>query len=117
MGVFLAARWPQLEPAPEPPPGDGPALPELFPDPTVLPGGDVLAALLRGTMYVGLLAAIATIVVGGATWYVAAHNGNYGGVAWGRRAVGAGLIAAVLIGGARALVYGFYMLGSSTGRL
>jgi len=112
VAVAVAAASPS--PKPELPPTT-PVLPSLYPDASMVPGGEVLAGLLRGTMYVGLLAAIATVVVGAATWYAAAHNGNYGGVAWGRRAVGAGLVAAGLIGGARVLVIFFYGLGASAG--
>jgi hypothetical protein len=80
-------------------------------DPGGLPGGRVLRRMLNGLMYVGLLGCAAAVVVGGATWWLASHGGNYGAAFGGRKAVLAGLAGALVIGGAAGLVNFFYAAG------
>lgn len=83
------------------------------PDPTGLPGGQQLQKLLNGLVFVGLLACVAAIVAGGATWFVGSHSGNYSAAMGGRRAVMAGIVGALVIGAAAALVNFFFHAGSA----
>ncbi|HEU0130949.1 MAG TPA: hypothetical protein VFQ85_08170 [Mycobacteriales bacterium] len=80
-------------------------------DPNGLPGHVVLQQMLNGLMFVGLLGCAAAVVLGGATWWLASHGGNYGAALGGRKAVLAGLAGALVIGGAAQLVNAFYHLG------
>ena len=83
------------------------------PDPSGLPGGAALQKLLDGLVFVGLLACVAAIVVGGATWFVGAQAGNFTASMGGRRAVLAGMVGALVIGAAGALVNFFFTAGST----
>ena len=83
------------------------------PDPTGLPGGPALQRLLNGLVFVGLLGCVAAVVAGGATWFVGAQSGNFTASMGGRRAVLAGLIGALVIGAAAALVNFFFTAGSA----
>ncbi len=83
------------------------------PDPSGLPGGAALQKLLDGLVFVGLLACVAAIVVGGATWFVGAQAGNFTASMGGRRAVLAGMVGALVIGAAGALVNFFFTAGSA----
>jgi hypothetical protein len=69
-----------------------------------LPGGDALATLVGGLMWIGLLACVGAIILGAAAWGLSAHSGNYNGAYMGRRAVLGGFLGALLIGAAAALV-------------
>ncbi len=83
------------------------------PDPSGLPGGAALQKLLDGLVFVGLLACVAAVVVGGATWFVGAQAGNFSASMGGRRAVLAGMVGALVIGAAGALVNFFFTAGSA----
>lgn len=83
------------------------------PDPTGLPGGAALQKLLDGLVFIGLLGCVATIVVGGATWFAGAQSGNFGASLGGRRAVVGGVLGALVIGASAALVNFFFAAGSS----
>lgn len=82
-------------------------------DPRGLPGGRVLQRMLNGLTFVGLLGCAAAVVVGGATWWLASHGGNYNAATGGRRAVFAGVAGALLIGAGAHLVNFFYRLGTA----
>jgi hypothetical protein len=88
-------------PTPTPAPGGDVNTPI---DKTGLPGGDALAKLVGGLMYMGLILCIAAIVVGAAMWGLSAHSGNYQGAYMGRKAVLGGFLGALLIGAAAAIV-------------
>lgn len=81
------------------------------PDPSGLPGGPVLQHLLNGLTFFGLLACVAAVVIGGATWFVGAQAGNYGATHGGRRAVLSGIAGAMVIGAAAAIVNFFFAAG------
>ncbi|HEX8002744.1 MAG TPA: DUF6112 family protein [Mycobacteriales bacterium] len=69
-----------------------------------LPGGDALATLVGGLMWMGLLACVGAIIIGAAAWGLSAHSGNYHGAYMGRKAVLGGFFGALLIGAAAAIV-------------
>lgn len=83
------------------------------PDPNGLPGGPALQKLLNGLVFVGLLGCVAAVVAGGATWFVGAQSGNFAASMGGRRAALAGLVGALVIGAAAALVNFFFDAGSA----
>jgi len=82
------------------------------PDPSGLPGGSTLQHLLDGLVFVGLLSCVAGVVVGGATWFLGAQAGNFTASVGGRRAVLAGMVGALVIGAAAAIVNFFFTAGS-----
>lgn len=82
------------------------------PDPNGLPGGATAQRLLNGLTFYGLLACVAALVIGGATWFTANRAGNYTASFGGKVAVLGGVIGALVIGGAAALVNFFYGAGS-----
>jgi hypothetical protein len=82
------------------------------PDPTGLPGGTTLQHLLNGLVFVGLLSCVAGVVVGGATWFLGSQAGNFTAAVGGRRAVLAGMVGALVIGAAAAIVNFFFTAGS-----
>jgi hypothetical protein len=83
------------------------------PDPTGLPGGAALQKLLNGLVFMGLLGCVAAVVVGGATWFVGAQANNFSASMGGRRAVLAGMVGALVIGAAAAIVNFFFAAGST----
>lgn len=82
------------------------------PDPSGLPGGSTLQHLLNGLVFVGLLSCVAAVVVGGATWFMGSQAGNFTAAIGGRRAVLAGMVGALVIGAAAAIVNFFFTAGS-----
>lgn len=83
------------------------------PDPTGLPGGAALQKLLNGLVFLGLLGCVAAVVAGGATWFVGSQAGNFAASMGGRRAVLAGMVGALVIGAAAAIVNFFFDAGSA----
>lgn len=83
------------------------------PDPSGLPGGAAMQRLLNGLVFDGLLACVAAIVFGAATWFVGSHTGNFAAAVGGRRAVVAGMVGALLIGAAAAIVNFFFAADSA----
>lgn len=77
---------------------------KLEPDPSGLPGSDVLQGLIDGLGFWALLAALAGVLIGAAIWAVASHSNNHHWSAAGRRGTLAAGIAALVIGAAPALV-------------
>jgi hypothetical protein len=77
---------------------------KLEPNPSGLPGSDVLQGLIDGLGFWALLAALAGVLVGAAIWAVASHSNNHHWSAAGRRGTLAAGIAALVIGAAPALV-------------
>jgi hypothetical protein len=82
------------------------------PDSNGLPGGATAQKMLNGLVFYGLLACAAALVVGGATWWAGQRNGNFGAAMGGRTAVFAGLVGAIVVGAAPALVNFFFTAGS-----
>lgn len=83
------------------------------PDPSGLPGGAALKHLLNGLVFVGLLSCVVAVVIGGATWFVGSQAGNFTAAIGGRRAVLAGMVGALVIGAAAAIVNFFFSAGSA----
>ncbi len=83
------------------------------PDPNGLPGGAALQKLLNGLVFLGLLGCVAAVVAGGATWFAGAQAGNFTASVGGRRAVLAGMVGALVIGAAAAIVNFFFDAGSA----
>jgi hypothetical protein len=84
---------------------------KLDPRPGGLPGSEVLQGLVDGLAFWALIAALAALVVGAAVWAWASHAQNHHYSANGRRAVGIGALAALIIGAAPALVNFFAEAG------
>lgn len=83
----------------------------LQPDPTGLPGGDVLQKLTNGLGFWALVLALVGLLVGAAAWALGSHSQNYHHATIGRRAVLISGLAALLIGAAPALVNFFFQTG------
>jgi hypothetical protein len=85
----------------------------LSPDPTALPGGQVLQHLMNGLGGWALILALAGLLVGAATWAVGSHGSNDQQSFTGRRAVLISGLAALLIGAGPAIVNFFFAAGRS----
>lgn len=88
------------------------ALPALSPNLGALPGGPVLTSLVDGLSAWALMAALAGLLIGAATWALGAHSQNYQHAFAGRRAVLVSSVAALAIGAAPAVVRFFYHAGT-----
>ena len=77
-----------------------------------IPNYTQIVSALNGLTLGGLLFAVGTVIVGGATWALAANRAHTQGVTWGRFMVIGGFIGAVVIGAARAIVNTGFSLGS-----
>jgi hypothetical protein len=83
----------------------------LSPDPTALPGGDVLQHLMNGLAAWALILALAGLLVGAAAWALGSHGQNYQQSYVGRRAVLISGLASLLIGAGPAIVNFFFKAG------
>lgn len=86
---------------------------DLNPDPSKLPGGAVLQSLSNGIAGFALIACVVGLVVGAGMWAIGAHSSNYQQTFVGKRAVAASALAALLIGGAAAIINFFYGAGGT----
>lgn len=77
---------------------------EMHPDPTQLPGSNVLSNLTDGLESWALIAAMAGVVIGAVMWAFGHYSQNYQQAYNGRRGVLVSALAALLIGGAPAIV-------------
>ncbi|MGC8480496.1 MAG: DUF6112 family protein [Acidimicrobiales bacterium] len=85
----------------------------LNPDPTSLPGGQVLQTIANGIGGWALVLSLIALVIGAATWALGAHSQNYQQSYLGRRAVLVAGAAALAIGAAPSLINFFFHMGSS----
>lgn len=85
----------------------------LSPDPTALPGGQVLQHLMNGLGAWALAFALIGLLVGAAAWALGSHGNNYQQTYVGRRAVLVSGLAALLIGAGPAIVNFFFSTGQS----
>ena len=83
----------------------------LSPDPTALPGGQVLQHLMNGLEFWALMLALAGLLVGAAAWALGSHGQNYQHTYVGRRAVLISGLAARVIGAGPAIVNFFFATG------
>lgn len=80
-----------------------------------LPGTPQLNQLIGGLMTWVLLACVAAMLIGAASWGFGARSGNYGSASAGKSMVLGGAVGAVLSGAAVAIVnYGFTLGGAVT---
>ena len=77
-----------------------------------IPNYEQLIAGLNGLTLAGLLFAAGVVVIGGATWALAANRAHTQGVTWGRFMVVGGFVGAVVMGAASAIVNAGFRLGS-----
>ena len=83
----------------------------LDPDPSNLPGGDVLQSLTNGVAGFALIFCLIGLVLAAGLWAIGAHSNNYQQTFAGKRAFGVCILAALLIGAAAAIVNFFYGAG------
>jgi hypothetical protein len=84
----------------------------MKPDPTQLPGGQLLQNLINGLQFWALALALVGLVIGAAAWALGSHGQNYQQTFVGRRAVLISGFAALLIGAGPGIVSFFYTAGS-----
>jgi MFS family permease len=85
----------------------------MKPDPTALPGGDVLQRLTDGIGSWALIAALIGMLIGAAAWALGHYSQNYQQSYNGRKGLLASGAAALVIGAAPAVVNFFMTLGQS----
>jgi MFS family permease len=85
----------------------------MNPDPTALPGGDVLQQLTNGIGSWALIAALIGMIVGAAAWALGHYSQNYQQSYNGRKGLLASGVAALVIGAAPSVVNFFMSLGQS----
>lgn len=79
---------------------------------TWIPNYNQVISALNGLTLAALLFCAGVVVVGGATWALAANRAHTQGVTWGRFMVIGGFVGAVVIGAAVAIVNTGFRLGS-----
>ena len=85
---------------------------DLDPNPNQLPGGHVLESLTNGIAGFSLIFCLIGLVVGAAMWGLGSTSSNYQQTFIGKRAFAVSALAALLIGGAAAIINFFYGAGS-----
>jgi Mn2+/Fe2+ NRAMP family transporter len=83
------------------------------PDPTALPGSNVLQQLVNGAEAWALAIALLGAFVGAGMWAIAAHSHNHQYAARGRMAALISGAAALIVGAAPGLVNFFQQLGTT----
>jgi len=83
----------------------------MTPDPTQLPGGQVLQRLTDGLGGWALALSLVGLLIGAAAWALGAHSQNYQQSYSGRKAVLVSGFAALLIGAGPAIVNFFFSTG------
>jgi MFS family permease len=85
----------------------------MNPDPTALPGGDVLQQLTNGIGSWALIAALIGMIVGAAVWALGHYSQNYQQSYNGRKGLLASGAAALVIGAAPSVVNFLMSLGQT----
>jgi hypothetical protein len=85
----------------------------LRPDPSGLPGGNVLQNLTNGIAGFALILCLMGLVIGAALWGLGSNSSNFQQTLVGKRACGVCALAALLIGAAAAIINFFYGAGQS----
>ena len=85
----------------------------LNPNPNELPGGHVLESLTNGIAGFSLIFCLIGLVVGAAMWGLGSTSSNYQQTFIGKKAFAVSALAALLIGGAAAIINFFYGAGQS----
>jgi hypothetical protein len=81
------------------------------PDPSGLPGSNVLQSLVNGLAFWMLLAALAGVLIGAGVWALASHGNNHHWASRGRSGALVSAAAALVIGAAGAIVNFFVEAG------
>jgi hypothetical protein len=87
--------------------------PGITPNSTGIPGLSTLQSIAGGLLTAGLIACVAGIVIAAICWALGSHNGNSRLAMSGRSGVLVGLAAALVVGGADALVTFFSNTGAT----
>jgi hypothetical protein len=87
--------------------------PGVSPNTNGLPGLDEVRKLVGALLTVGLIAAVAGIVLSAIVWALSSHNGNSHYASRGKTGVLIAAAAAMLVGGADAIVTFFQAAGAS----
>lgn len=86
---------------------------DAIPDPSQLPGGQVLQNLTNGIMGWGLILALAALVISAVAWALGSNSHNYQYSMVGKRGVLIAGLAALLIGAAPAIINFFFNTGTT----
>lgn len=86
---------------------------DLHPNPNKLPGGDVLQSITDGIAGFSLIVCLIGLVVGAGMWGIGSTSSNYQQTFVGKRAFAVSALAALLIGGAAAIINFFYGAGQN----
>ena len=86
---------------------------DLHPDPSELPGGEVLKTLTDGVAGFALIFCLIGLVVGAGLWAIGSNSNNYQHTFVGKRAFAVSALAALLIGAAAAIINFFYGAGQN----
>lgn len=87
--------------------------PGVSPNSTGLPGLELAKKIVGALLTFGLIAAVAGVAISALVWALSAHNGNSHYASRGKTGVLVAAGAAILIGGADAIVAFFQTAGSS----
>lgn len=86
--------------------------PGVKPNSGGLPGLSEARRLVGALLTWGLVACVAGLVLSAIVWAVSSHAGNYHGTGKGKTGVVVSALAAVLVGGANAIIEFFSAIGS-----
>jgi Family of unknown function (DUF6112) len=81
------------------------------PNPSDLPGGQVIQQLIDGLAGWALFASLAALLVSAIVWALGANSGNYHAAGRGKTGVLVSAVSALLVGAAPALINFFNALG------
>ena len=84
---------------------------DISPNTSGLPGISELETIIGGLLTIGLVAAIAGVIISAIVWALGHHSGNPNHSSKGKTGVLASFIAALLIGGADVLINFFAAAG------
>jgi hypothetical protein len=87
------------------------APPNIEPNTDGLPGVQAAQSIVGALLTLGLIAAVAGIAVGSIVWAIGSHSSNPHAASKGKTGVLSSVGAAILIGGANALVQFFWNVG------
>jgi hypothetical protein len=107
---LAAVAWLSPAASAAPPPSTA-SVPGFTPDPTQLPGAQVIQNLSNGLGFWALVAALAGLVIGAAAWALGSHSQNFHQSFVGRRTVLVSGLAALLIGAAPGIISFFFGAG------
>jgi Family of unknown function (DUF6112) len=83
------------------------------PSPSGIPGGDAAQKLINGAAAFGLMACVATVIIGAAQWGFGSKSSNYSQADDGKTRIMKGVGGAFAIGAAAALINFFFDAGSA----